>query len=308
MKPKFSAALLIIIVLLGVSANTAAYAQIISPQQPATTDIVKPVQALNSNSNSNLSNNIQSASIDLNNPIGLEQNLQSNLLVNCPTGVVVYQTSLITNEIVPVCVTSDMLNSQLFKIDVDVKDNDDNDNDNDNDGNDHHKKYIKYHPIHFKNYWNHYWSNTHPGKNYNNDNVVLTDPRNDPKYDSIDWQDDDPKKNLSIEQMDKILEERQNENKDTGDQSGQITATTTIPLLETATASEQDANNIASNDGGSDGGEGNTGDDGSSGGEESSESSESGSDSDSGDSGDDGGSSDGGDSGDSGDSGSEEND
>ena len=32
------------------------------------------------------------------------------------------------------------------------------------------------------------------------------DPRNDPKYDSIDWQDDDPSKNLSVEEMDKILE------------------------------------------------------------------------------------------------------
>jgi hypothetical protein len=177
LKTKISAGVLIIIVLLGVSANTAAYAQIITSQQPATTDIVKSLQGLNSNSNPNLNNSIQFASVDLNNPIGLGQNSQSNLLVNCPTGVVVYQTSLITNEIVPVCVTSDMLNSQLFKIDVDVKDNDDNDNDNDNDndGNDNHKKPIKY-PIHFKNYWNHYWSNTHPGKNYNNDNVVLTDP------------------------------------------------------------------------------------------------------------------------------------
>ena len=34
-----------------------------------------------------------------------------------------------------------------------------------------------------------------------------SDPRNDPKYDSIDWQDDDPSKNLSIEEMDEILEE-----------------------------------------------------------------------------------------------------
>lgn len=29
-----------------------------------------------------------------------------------------------------------------------------------------------------------------------------------PKYDSIDWQDDYPSKNLSIEEMDEILEER----------------------------------------------------------------------------------------------------
>ena len=82
------------------------------------------------NPNPNPNNNIQPASIDLNNPIGLGQNSQSNFLINCPTGVVVYQPSLTTNEIVPICVTSDMLNSQLFKIDVEVKD-DNKDNDND---------------------------------------------------------------------------------------------------------------------------------------------------------------------------------
>ena len=43
MKSKISAALLMIIVLLGVSANTAVYAQIITPQQPMTYT-VKPVQ------------------------------------------------------------------------------------------------------------------------------------------------------------------------------------------------------------------------------------------------------------------------
>jgi len=37
------------------------------------------------------------------------------------------------------------------------------------------------------------------------------DPRNDPKYDSIDWQDDNPDKNLTIEEMDEILEEQQSE-------------------------------------------------------------------------------------------------
>ena len=40
------------------------------------------------------------------------------------------------------------------------------------------------------------------------------DPRNDPKYDSIDWQDDDPEKNLSIEEMDEILEEQEQEEQD----------------------------------------------------------------------------------------------
>ena len=36
------------------------------------------------------------------------------------------------------------------------------------------------------------------------------DPRNDPKYDSIDWQDDSEEDNLTIEEMDKILEEKEN--------------------------------------------------------------------------------------------------
>jgi len=40
------------------------------------------------------------------------------------------------------------------------------------------------------------------------------DPRNDPKYDSIDWQDDDPEKNLSIEEMDEILDEQEQEEQD----------------------------------------------------------------------------------------------
>jgi len=49
------------------------------------------------------------------------------------------------------------------------------------------------------------------------------DPRNDPKYDSIDWQDDRGEEyNLSQEEMDEILEERENEESDSsgGDDSG----------------------------------------------------------------------------------------
>ena len=191
MKTKISAAILVIIVLLGVSANTAAYAQIITPQQP-TTNIVKPVQVLNSNPN--LNNNIQSASVDLNNPIGLGQNSQSNLLVNCPTGVVVYQPSLINNQIVPICVTAELLNNHLFNVDVNVKDNDDND-----DNNKHHKKHY------------HYYYQDHK----------KVDPRYDDKYDMIDWQDDDASKNLSIKEMDKILEDQQEKNQNTDDQSVQ---------------------------------------------------------------------------------------
>jgi hypothetical protein len=253
MKNQFSAAILVIIVLLGVSANSVAYGQIITPQQPPT-DTVKPVQTLNPNPNSN--NNIQLASIDLNNPIGSGQNLQSNFLINCPTGVVVYQPSLITNEIVPICVTSDMLNSQLFKIDVEVKD-DNKDNDNGDDGNDHHKKHFKHYPVYYnKNFWNHYWSNTHPGK-INNDKVVLTDPRDDPKYDSIDWRSDDGKSDLSIQEMDKILEDQQNKKGDTDNKGYQPIKTTfttapapaPAPSVAVAPTSNQNIDTIASDNG-----------------------------------------------------------
>ena len=47
-----------------------------------------------------------------------------------------------------------------------------------------------------------------------------SDPRNDPKYDSIDWQDDDHSKNLSMEEMDEILEEREEEDDSGGGDSG----------------------------------------------------------------------------------------
>ena len=80
---KLIASVLVFTLLLGISANTAAYAQqIITPQQPTTTDVVKPVQTFNSDPNPNLENNIQSAGIDLNNPTGLGQNSQSNFLIN----------------------------------------------------------------------------------------------------------------------------------------------------------------------------------------------------------------------------------
>ena len=81
------------------------------------------------NPNPSLNNNIQSACIDLNNSAGLGQFSQSNLLINCPTGVVIYQSSLITNQLVPVCMTSDMTN-QLFNIDFNVKDDDYDDDNN----------------------------------------------------------------------------------------------------------------------------------------------------------------------------------
>ena len=84
--------------------------------------------------------------IDLNNPVSLDTNANVNTeissnttafirnlnyptLINpCLNGVVIYQTSLITNQPVPICVTSDMINSQflttwgqLFNIDFTVK-------------------------------------------------------------------------------------------------------------------------------------------------------------------------------------------
>ena len=97
MKNQVSAAVLIIIVLLGVSANSAAYGQqIITPQ-------VQPQPQ------------VQNAVVDLNSPNLVSAN--SSLLVNnnCLNGVVVYQTSLITNQPVPVCVTSEMMNSSIIK-------------------------------------------------------------------------------------------------------------------------------------------------------------------------------------------------
>jgi hypothetical protein len=54
-----------------------------------------------------------------------------------------------------------------------------------------------------------------------------TDPRNDPKYDSIDWQADDPEENLTIEEMDEILEERENEDQEQSGDDGQQEQDTT---------------------------------------------------------------------------------
>ena len=83
-------------------------------------------------------------------------------------------------------------------------------NDNDSDGDD--KKKIKYYvDVTVTTTYSHPQSQNKP-----------QDPRNDPKYDSIDWQDDDPEKNLTIEEMEEILEEREereeqnNENENEG--------------------------------------------------------------------------------------------
>ncbi len=73
-------------------------------------------------------------------------------------------------------------------------------------------------------------NNDNDNNNNNNNNqqsrIIISslsepqmDPRNDPKYDSIDWQDDDPSKNLSIEEMDEILEEREEENDSGGSET-----------------------------------------------------------------------------------------
>ena len=78
--------------------------------------------------------------------------------------------------------------------------NDNGDNDKDGDGN----KKIKYYvDVSITTTYSYPQSQDKP-----------QDPRNDPKYDSIDWQDDDPDKNLSIEEMDKILEEKEQNNND----------------------------------------------------------------------------------------------
>ncbi len=78
-------------------------------------------------------------------------------------GVVVYQPSLINNQIVPICVTAELLNNHLFNVDVNVNDNDDNDDNDDN--NKHHKKHYHYY--------------------YQDHKKVV--PRYDDKYDMIDW-------------------------------------------------------------------------------------------------------------------------
>ena len=73
-----------------------------------------------------------------------------------------------------------------------------NDNDNDGDG----KKKIKY-------YVDVTVTTTY---SYPSAQDKPHDPRNDPKYDSIDWQDDRGEEyNLSQEEMDEILEEREQE-------------------------------------------------------------------------------------------------
>jgi hypothetical protein len=78
MKPKISAAILVIIGLVEVSANAARYAQSIKPQQPTTTT----------------TNNIQTTILDLYNSslvsadVRIGQDSLTNLFNTCPTGLV----------------------------------------------------------------------------------------------------------------------------------------------------------------------------------------------------------------------------
>ncbi len=74
--------------------------------------------------------------------------------------------------------------------------NDNNDSDSDGDG----KKKIKY-------YVNVTVTTTY---SYPQSQDKPQDPRFDKKYDSIDWQDDNEEDNLTIEEMDEILEEKEN--------------------------------------------------------------------------------------------------
>jgi hypothetical protein len=84
--------------------------------------------------------------------------------------------------------------------------NDNGDNDNNGDG----KKGIKYYvDVTITTTYSYPQSQDKP-----------QDPRNDPKYDSIDWQDDDPDKNLSIKEMDKILEEKEQNDNDIDNEEG----------------------------------------------------------------------------------------
>ena len=140
MKNQVSAAVLIIIVLLGVSANSAVYAQ---QDHNATSSTDEFRCSSTSKYQSKFNSRDTNAVVDLNSPN--LQSVNSSLLVNnnCLNGVVVYQTSLITNQPVPVCVTSEMMNSQLlsawgqlFNIDFTIKsDNDSNNNNNNNNNN-----------------------------------------------------------------------------------------------------------------------------------------------------------------------------
>jgi hypothetical protein len=86
-----------------------------------------------------------------------------------------------------------------------------------------------------------------------------TDPRNDPKYDSIDWQADDPEENLTIEEMDEILEERENEDQgqsgDDGQQEQDTTSDDSNDGGDSSSDDESEDNSEGQNDddGGSDG-------------------------------------------------------
>ncbi len=130
MKNQVSAAILMTIIFSGISANSAAYGQqIIMPQ-------VQPQPQP------------QNPAIDLNSPNLLSANSSFLVNNNCFNGVIVYGTSLITNELVPVCVPSDMMMNtqllsawgQMFNIDFTIKSTSSSNNDNnDNDDNNNHR-------------------------------------------------------------------------------------------------------------------------------------------------------------------------
>ena len=291
MKTKISA-VLIIIVLLGVtsSATSANAQQVITPQglipqnqpvQQSQQEFNQPIPlqdaTITTTPQDSTYNNYQPAVVDLNNPntnpslitnhnvlalenTQAEQVQQQPIPITCASGVFVYQQNTLTGQVVPICVTSDMLANQLFNIDLNVKssnnNNDDDDDDDDNDKKKHHYyKYVN---------WNPRYDPIYKGAN---------DPRNDPKYDSIDWQDDDPDKNLSVKAMDEILEDQQEEKENNGSD-------------ETTGQSNND-NDSGDSDGGSSDSESSDSDSGSSD-DDSGDSNDSGS-SDSGNSGSDGG-------------------
>jgi len=94
------------------------------------------------------------------------------------------------------------------------------------------------------------------------------DPRFDKKYDSIDWQDDNEEDNLTIEEMDKILEEKenneeQNENSNNNDGSSGDSSSSNSNNNEQADGDSGGSDSGGSDSGGSDsggsdsGGEGN---------------------------------------------------
>lgn len=259
---KIIAYFLAIILVLGITANLNYTNAVITPQQNA-----EPIQITKSKPGITQSNTITPI-IDLNNQ---EQKTLEDLLEDCPAGLFVYKLN--GEVVIACIVDSIYgqlfgAHGQIIDVNIDVENNnnnknnnngnndDDDDNDNNNDNDDRNdddndrdcgdrgnftmsswKKWCNDLDDNDSNMTmignsNNDNNGSNPGKN-NDADVELIDPRNADKYDSIDWQSDDGKSDLSIEQMDEILEQQQQETEQqAGDEEQQ----------------EQDTNNNGSDD------------------------------------------------------------